>query len=96
MRKDQWDDYGRYLVIADKCRHKVKGNYAAFIEFRRVLLALKKMAVTHNSQWFEFEGNRFKKLIDNPAVEVVLRDFADAEYNTQYLAIAKQIGAKIS
>lgn len=96
MRIELWDDYGRYLVMADKSDSKVVSNYAAFLEFKRILLALKKIVNTYNDQWYEFEGNRMKKIVTTDRAKLALRDFAHANFNGDYFVISKQIKAKIS
>lgn len=95
MRIESWDDYGRYLVMADRCNGKVSQTYAAYLEFKRVLLALKRIVDTYNDQWYDFEGNRFKKIVPTDRAKMALRDFSRSNFNSDYLIIDKQINDRI-
>ena len=95
MRIGLWDNYGLYLVMADRSNSKVAPNYGTFCGFRRVLRAIEKIAITHNDQWYEFEGNRFKKLVNSADAKKVLFDFKNADYNKNLAVVANQLGVSI-
>ena len=88
MKKYRWSNYDKFLVIADKSNGKICSNFATFIEFKRAIAAVQKIADTKVGK-FLFEDEEYTKPITSAkAIGVLEKLTVEAEYHRDFLKVA--------
>ena len=94
MKMDQWGDFAKYIVLADNASDNLNSGFEPFLEFRRVVDALKIIAKTDGSNYY-FGNNVYSKPISCSRAQTILDGINMCKYDKKILTVAKQIGIQI-
>ena len=93
MKMRKWSGFEKYIVMSDRSG-KLKQDYLAFSEFKRVKEALMKIANCYTST-YHFENNDYNKKVTSTQAKIALENIEKCIYSTAIRQVANQIGARI-
>ena len=64
MKKENWSDYAKYLILSDKSKNRIGTTFESFLNFKKVREIINNIAFSDKST-FSFEGVIYKRKITN-------------------------------
>tara|TARA_Y100001938_G_C7938514_1_gene353047 strand:- start:172 stop:474 length:303 start_codon:yes stop_codon:yes gene_type:complete len=91
---DQWSDFDKYIVLADNASDSLYTGFEPFLEFKRVVDALKVISKTDGTNYY-FGSTMYPKPISSTRARTILDGINLCKYDSKILTVAKQIGVRI-
>ena len=94
MKMKYWSGYAKYLVLADRIKSRLKSDYIAYLEFGKVIEALKDISRSQ-AKTFLFEGEVIKKPIAQSRAADALDRIEKCQYDQSIEVIAISLGIDV-
>ena len=97
MEKKHWSDYGKYLVLADNSRSKLKSDFGSYLKFKKILEIINNIAYSDKSSYLH-EGNIYTRKITSVDAKKILDNVLQCKWTdttSKILLVASQIGFRI-
>ena len=97
MKFENVSDYEKYIVLADRSNGKLGWTWERFLNFKRVMEIMHKIAFSDKSTYSD-DGNIYSRKITSSLAKQAVTNVSDSKWNdktSSILIIANQIGLKI-
>ena len=94
MKMKYWSDYAKYLVLADRAISRLKADYMAYLEFGKVIEALKDISRSQ-AKTYLFEGEVIKKPINPSKAADALDRIEKCQYDQSIEVVAISLGIDV-
>ena len=97
MKFENVSDYEKYIVLADRSNGKLGWTWERFLNFKRVMEIMHRIAFSDKSTYSN-DGNIYSRKITSSLAKQAVTNVSDAKWNdktSSVLIIANQIGLKI-
>tara|TARA_B100001109_G_C18703842_1_gene399287 strand:+ start:485 stop:778 length:294 start_codon:yes stop_codon:yes gene_type:complete len=97
MKFENVSDYEKYIVLADRSNGKLGWTWERFLNFKRVMEIMHRIAFSDKSTYSN-DGNIYSRKITSSLAKQAVNNVNDAKWNdktSSVLIIANQIGLKI-
>ena len=97
MKFDKVSDFEKYIVLSDKSNGKLGWTWDRFLNFKRVMEIMHRIAFSDKSTYSN-DGNIYSRKITSSLAKQAVNNVSDAKWNdktSSVLIIANQIGLKI-
>tara|TARA_Y100001937_G_C6911312_1_gene237607 strand:+ start:271 stop:564 length:294 start_codon:yes stop_codon:yes gene_type:complete len=97
MKFENVSDYEKYIVLADRSNGKLGWTWERFLNFKRVMEIMHRIAFSDKSTYSN-DGNIYSRKITSSLAKQAVNNVSDAKWNdktSSVLIIANQIGLKI-
>ena len=94
MKKERWSDNEKYIVMLTSKNAAVRGvrhGYQAFLEFKKVKVALREMSKSESNYFYD--GHIYSRVITSSRAQQVLMKIERCEWDDDIRTVAKQIKA---
>ena len=97
MGNHQISEYAKYVILSDKSKSKLKGNYATFLNFKEVMGVVSEIANSDKSS-FIHNGNIYSRRITTTEAQRVVENVTNnvwGESIWKIFLIASQLSVRI-
>ena len=97
MKFENVTDYEKYIVLSDRSNGKLGWTWERFLNFKRVMEIINKIAF-YDKSTYSNDGNIYNRKITSSLAKQVVTNVGDAKWNDKtsaVLDVANQIGLKI-
>ena len=94
MKMKYWSDYGKYLVLADRDKSKLKADYISYLEFGKVIEALKNISRSQ-AKTYLYDGEVVKKPITPSRATDALDKISKCQYDQSIEVVAICLGIDV-
>tara|TARA_Y100001937_G_C6911502_1_gene237693 strand:+ start:271 stop:564 length:294 start_codon:yes stop_codon:yes gene_type:complete len=97
MKFDKVSDFEKYIVLSDKSNGKLGWTWDRFLNFKRVMEIMHRIAFSDKSTYSN-DGTIYSRKISSSLAKQAVTNVSDAKWNdktSSVLIIANQIGLKI-
>jgi hypothetical protein len=96
VKMDRWSENEKYIVMIGGMNHSssvvgVKPGYQAFLEFKKVMGALREMSKSESNYFYD--GHTYSRVITSSRAQQVLMKIERCEWDDDIRTVAKQIKA---
>jgi hypothetical protein len=82
MRKARWQNYDKYLVLADSSR-SLRGTYASYLNFKQVLEVLNTLVAKRTTQYL-YNGEMINFGLKQSEIESILACYNEVVYHPSF------------
>ena len=97
MEQKYWSEYGKYLVLADNSKSKLKSDFGSYLKFKKVLEVISNIAYTDKSSYL-YSGNIYTRKITSVDAKKILDNVLQCKWTdatSKVFLVASQIGLRI-
>ena len=97
MKKENWSDYAKYLILSDKSKNRIGTTFESFLNFKKVREIINNIAFSDKST-FSFEGVIYKIKITTSDAKKIMDTINDCRWNTnseKIFLVSNQLGILI-
>tara|TARA_R100000742_G_C4234546_1_gene55420 strand:- start:99 stop:392 length:294 start_codon:yes stop_codon:yes gene_type:complete len=97
MGNHKLSEYSKYIVLSDKSDSILKGNFASFLNFQKVLAVINELASSDKTS-FIYEGNIYSRRITATEAQKILMGVQDTRWSAnvhRMLNVASQLSVII-
>jgi|TARA_Y100001951_G_scaffold15553_1_gene10681 hypothetical protein len=97
MEKKHWSEYGKYLVLADNSKSKLKSDFGSYLKFKKVLEVISNTAYSDKSTYL-YEGNIYTRKITSVDAKKILDNVLQCKWTdstAKVFLVASQMGLRI-
>ena len=94
---EKWPEYSKYIVLADNSSGKIRETYEAFLNFKKVMDVLHRIAFTDKST-YSYNNNIYKKKITSEDARKVVLNVSNCKWTpttAKLKLIASQLELKM-
>ena len=97
MKKSNWSEYGKYLVLSDNSGTKLKGNFTTFQNFKKVKSIIDK--ISHSDKTMHLYNNEIYEFkVKSSEAKIIIENIKKCKWDKQtekILLIANQLIFKL-
>ena len=97
MKMDRWSDYAKFLVLASNSDGRLKPDYVAYLEFKKVKEVINNIAFSDKST-YSSDGDIYVRKITSSDAKIVLNNLDECKWNNKtrlMLLVANQLKLRI-
>ena len=97
MKMDKWSGYAKYLVLSDNSKGKIKPNYIAYLEFKKIKEVINNIAFSDKSTYLS-GGDIYDRKITTSDAKIILTNIDECKWNNKtalMLLVANQLKIRI-
>ena len=97
MKKENWSDYAKYLILSDKSKNRIGTTFESFLNFKKVREIINNIAFSDKST-FSFEGVIYKRKITTSDAKKIMDTINDCRWNInseKIFLVSNQLGILI-
>ena len=97
MKMDRWSDYAKFLVLASNSDGRLKPDYVAYLEFKKVKEVINNIAFSDKST-YSSNGNIYNRKITSTDAKNILSNIDECKWNQKtslMLLVASQLKLRI-
>ena len=97
MKKDNWSGYAKYLVLSDNSKGKLRPNYVAYLEFKKVKEVINNIAFSDKSTYLS-GGDIYDRKITSSDAKTILTNIDECKWTnitSKMILVANQLKIRI-
>jgi hypothetical protein len=97
MEQSKWTGYANYLVLTDKAKNKLRGNYYNFQDFKTVVSIIERLSNT-DSTTFSYSDYIYSRKLTATEARNIIANINSCNWtpvNDKMLLVASQLGLRI-
>ena len=97
MKEKNYSEYGKYLILADNSRSRLKGTYIHYMNFKVVKELLSRISYTDKNS-YSYEGDIYNRKITTTEGKNILENIDACKWNAttaKILLLANQLKLRI-
>ena len=97
MKIDKWSGYAKHLVLASKSGGKLRTNFNAYLEFKKIKEVINNIAFTDKST-YSSDGDIYNRKITSTDAKIILTNIEECTWNDKtslMLLVANQLKLRI-
>jgi len=97
MKLNKTSGYAKYLVLADKSKGILKGDYVGYIDFKLVKEIINRLSLSDKTSYL-YESNIYNRKVTSTDAKKIIKDINDCIWNNstkKMLLIASQLKVRI-
>lgn len=97
MKKTQWTDYDRYIVLTDNAKGDLTVSYESFLKFKEVMEVINTIAFSDKTNYL-YQGNIYNRRITITEAKKIINNVQECIWNMftkKIFLVSNQLGIKI-
>tara|TARA_R100000742_G_C4230822_1_gene52428 strand:+ start:282 stop:575 length:294 start_codon:yes stop_codon:yes gene_type:complete len=97
MEQSKWTGYANYLVLTDKSKNKLRGNYYNFQDFKTVMSVIERLSNT-DSTTYSYSDTIYNRKITSTEARNILTNIDMCKWTTineKIILVANQLGLRV-
>ena len=97
MEQSKWTGYANYLVLTDKSKNKLRGNYYNFQDFKTIVSIIERLSNT-DSTTFSYSDYIYNRKITSTEARNIITNINSCKWapvNEKMLLVASQLSLRI-